>query len=617
MSIFRGYRDYDDQIKFPTFPHRQLRVERAVVLGTRANRSPSHAGADFVDFGQVQNEEFEEANLKLGLFATIVFAVSQNALAQQPIGAGGAIQQVPPAPVQQKSIPDFPVTRGAAPVRPADTGVRFVVKQVHVTGQTRFSEAELIAVTGFKPGMELSLYELRVLVSRITDHYNESGFFVAQAYLPPQDIKDGVVTIAVIEGRYGKIGLQNQTNVSDGVINDVLDGLNSGDPVITAPLERRLLILSDIPGIGVKSTLAPGAEVGTSDLTVGVFPGQRVTGSLEADNWGNPYTGEYRLGAAVNFNEPFGFGDVLSARFLASTSGDMNYGRVAYQAQVEDGTVGVAYTIFDYRLGGRFSSLHASGSEQIASLYGSYPLIRSYDENLYVQLGFDARTFQDKIGVTDSTVDRQAYVMIAGLSGDSHDHFGGGGWNTYSITAAFGELDIQSPLARAVDRLTARTDGTYAKFSYSVARLQNITGPLSLYGWVRGQFAADNLDISEKMELGGANGVRSYPEGEAYGDRGYIATLEARLLLPRWIEDLPGDVRLIGFVDTGSVTFNESPWIRGRNDATRSGIGAGIAWTAPNDFSATVTYAHELGDNHATSAPDRFGRFWVQLVKYF
>ena len=557
------------------------------------------------------------ANLKLGLLGVAILAASHSAFAQQPIGAGGAIQQVPPAPVRERSIPDFPVTRGGAPAKPTETGVRFVVNQLHVTGQTRFSEAELIAATDFKPGMELNLYELRVIASKITDLYDRSGYFLAQAYLPSQDIKDGVVTIAVLEGRYGKIGLQNQTNVSDGVINGVLDGLNSGDPITTDPLERRLLILSDIPGIGVKSTLAPGTEVGASDLTVDVSPGQRVTGSLEADNWGNPYTGQYRLGASVNFNEPFGFGDVLGARFLASTSGGMDYGRVFYQAQLEDATVGVAYTIFDYRLGKQFSSLHASGTEQIASIYGSYPIIRSYDDNLYAVAAFDARTFQDKIGLTRSTVDKQAYVMAGGLTGDSHDDFGGGGWNAYSLIGAFGDLDIQSPFARAIDRVTARTDGTYAKFSYSVSRLQHVVGPLSVYGSVRGQFAPNNLDISEKMELGGEGGVRAYPEGEVYGDQGYIATLEARLLLPKWWERLPGEMQVIGFVDTGSVTFNVSPWYAGRNDATRSGVGGGLVWNAPNDFTATVEYAHELGDIRATSAPDRFGRFWVRLVKYF
>ena len=555
--------------------------------------------------------------LKLSLFAGALMALSPSAFAQTAVGAGGQIQQIPQAPALTKPLPDLPIKQGETPSAIVPGGPQFLVTSLHVTGQTHFSEAELIAATDFKPGSELSLADLRVLASRITELYNRNGYFVAQAYLPAQDIKDGSVTIAVIEGRYGKISLDNRTNVSDGTINGVLAGLNSGDPVLTAPLERRLLIISDIPGVAVKSTLAPGSEVGTSDLTVGVTQGQRLTGSIEGDNGGNPYTGVYRFGATANYNEPFGIGDVLSARVLASTTGGLVYGRASYQAQVGDATVGAAYTAFEYKLGRQFSALDANGSEQIASLYGSYPLIRSYNNNLYALFDFDYRTFQDKIGATSSVTDKQATVVMPGISGDAHDTFGGGGWNSFALIASIGNLDIQSPLARTLDATTARTNGAYTKLSFSASRVQQLFGPVSLYGGIRGQIASKNLDVSEKMELGGAYGVRAYPEGEAYGDEGYLATLEARLQLPRWQEGLPGDIQLIGFVDTGSVTLNKSPWASGTNSATRSGAGVGVTWAATNNFAVSVTYAVRLGNQHATSAPDSFGGFWVQVVKYF
>jgi hemolysin activation/secretion protein len=157
----------------------------------------------------------------------------------------------------------------------------------------------------------------------------------------------------------------------------------------------------------------------------------------------------------------------------------------------------------------------------------------------------------------------------------------------------------------------------YAKLSFSASRLQNIIGPLSLYGAIRGQVASKNLDISEQMELGGANGVRAYPEGEAYGDDGYVATLEARLLLPKWPEKLPGRVQLITFVDNGYVRVNNFPFASGPNDLTRTGVGVGVIWSAPNNFLVTATYAHLVGGVRATSYPDNSGMFWVQIVKYF
>ena len=148
-------------------------------------------------------------------------------------------------------------------------------------------------------------------------------------------------------------------------------------------------------------------------------------------------------------------------------------------------------------------------------------------------------------------------------------------------------------------------------------RLQSVTDTISLYAGINGQVASKNLDVSEKMELGGINGVRAYPEGEAYADQGYLLTLEARMLLPKFSEQIPGQVQLVGFVDTGSVTLNKNPWAPGDNRRTLSGAGIGLNWTAYNNFVVKASYARKLGSGTATSAPDKSGRFWIQAVKYF
>jgi hemolysin activation/secretion protein len=276
----------------------------------------------------------------------------------------------------------------------------------------------------------------------------------------------------------------------------------------------------------------------------------------------------------------------------------------------------VAFTALRYHLGEQFSNLNARGTEEIVSLYASYPLIRSRNSNLYAVADLDYRMFQDKVGATSTVVDRAATVLTLGLSGDSRDQIGGGGWNTYSIAGVFGHLDIQSPLARQIDANTAHTNGGYAKIYGSLSRIQNVSGPFSIYGAIRGQASFQNLDISEKIELGGASAVRAYPEGEAYGDQGFVSTLEARLLLPKWPSNLPGQVQLIGFVDAGYVATNTTPWYSGPNSAFRSGVGVGITWTETNNFSLSVGIAHRVGQK-PTSAPDQWGRIWIRAIKYF
>lgn len=553
---------------------------------------------------------------KIRLFSAALLALSQSAFAQIPPGAGGQMQQIPPEPVLKKAAPQIRIEPVGTPASTAADSVKIPVNSLNVTGQSLYSEAELIALTEFKPGSEVSLAELRAMAAKIANHYRRNGYFVAQAYLPAQDIRDGSVTIAVIEGRYGSVTLRNQTNLSDGRVNGLLDGLNSGDTIAIAPLENRLLLLSDIPGVNVRSILAPGVEVGTSDLIVDVTPGRRVTGNVEADNAGNRYTGEYRVGATVNLNNPFGLGDVASLRVLTSGSG-LTYGRASYQAQFGKATLGVAYTALNYELGEEFAPLRAHGTVEIASIYGSYPLIRSRNTNLYALAGFDAKTFKDEVDLISSVTDKKARVLWVGLAGNHLDGFGGGGASSYSLTQTFGDLDIETPAALATDAATARSNGHYQKLAYHAARLQRVTERVSLYGAINGQFASKNLDISEKMGLGGPYAVRAYPVGEAYSDEGYVVNLEARLLLPKFSERMPGQMHLVGFVDTGAVTHNRNPWTNGDNDRTLSGAGIGLTWADYNNFVVNAYWAQKLGNEAATSAPDKNGRFWIQLVKYF
>ena len=553
---------------------------------------------------------------KTKLLPFALLALSPSLFAQQPPSAGSQIQQIPPAPVPQKAAPTIRIQPSSAPATPASDAAKIVVNSLQVTGAQTYSEAELVALTGFSPGSELTLADLRSMALKITEHYRSKGYFVAQAYLPAQEIRNGAVIVVVVEGQYGKIAVRNQSNLSDTLVQRQLDGLNTGDPIAIAPLESRLLLLSDIPGVNVTSTLTPGASVGASDLIVDITPGQRVTGSIDADNGGNRYTGEYRLGATVNLNNAAGLGDVASLRVLTSGAG-LNYARGSYQVQLGKATAGVAYSWLGYELGKEFSSLQANGTAKIASVYGSYPLIRSRNTNLYALLAFDHKTLQDRVDTTSSIVDRKAQVLMATLRGDHRDSLGRGGLTSYALTGTVGNIDIQTPSMRAFDAATAQSNGHFTKLGFSAMRLQSVTDSVSLYAGINGQIGSKNLDSSEKMQLGGMNGVRAYPEGEAYADQGYLLTLEARMQLPKLSEQMPGQLELVGFIDTGSVTLNKNPWTIGDNRRTLSGAGIGLNWSAYNNFVVRTSYARKIGSGSATSAPDKSGRFWIQAVKYF
>jgi hemolysin activation/secretion protein len=405
--------------------------------------------------------------------------------------------------------------------------------------------------------------------------------------------------------------------LSDDVANRILNGLNSGDIIASAPLESRLLLLSDLPGVSVKSTLVPGTAPGTSDLIVELHPGKTISGSVDADNAGSRYTGEYRVGATVNLNNLAGLGDVASLRVLTSGSG-LTYARISYQVPFGRAVAGVAYSYLTYSLGREFEYLDANGTAEVATLYGGYAVIRSRNTNLSAHLALDAKTFQDRIDAFSSVTDKKVNALTASLIGDHRDSFAGGGLSAYSLAWTTGNLDIETPDARAYDAATAQTNGHYNKLGFSAMRLQNVTHSVSLYGAVSGQFASKNLDVSEKMSLGGMYGVRAYPVGEASADEGYLMTLEARLLLPKYSQQMPGQMHLIAFADSGTVSINKDPWDSSHdNRRTLNGAGLELSWIEPGNLAVRIYYPRKIGYEPAISAPDKSGRFWIQAVKYF
>ena len=536
----------------------------------------------------------------------------QGAYAQQPT-AGSQLQQIPVAPQLPQVAPAIRVQHGAAPAATVGDNTRIMVQRLQITAPPIFTEAELVAASGFTPGSELTLADLRALAAKVAGYYQARGYFLTQAFLPAQDIEDGVVTIQVLPGQYGKVQVRNSSNLSDSLAGNIVAGLD-GEVIATGPLERRLLLLSDLPGVQVGSTLAPGTSLGASDLFVDVQPGARFNGSIDADNQGNRYTGRNRIGATVNITELAGLGDVATLRAFTSADG-LNYGRAAYQGQAGLLRLGAAYTHMDYKLGKEFAVLDAKGTAKIASVYASYPLVRSRAANLYAQVNYDDKDFQDKTESTGTVNDKSAKVWILNLNGDSKDTVGGGAVNNYSLTYTTGKVDIETPVALLIDQLTVKSAGRFHKLGLTAARLQSLGADTSAYAIVTAQTASKNLDVSEKMGLGGVGGVRAYPGGEAYGDQGYVLNLELRRNLP--FTALPGQLQLVGFADTGTVKLNRNQWSAGDNRRTLSGAGVGLTWTGANALLVKAYYAHKLGNAEATSAPDKAGRFWLQAIKYF
>ncbi|MEQ6330501.1 ShlB/FhaC/HecB family hemolysin secretion/activation protein [Pseudomonas chengduensis] len=499
--------------------------------------------------------------------------------------------------------------RSQAAVNPAEqASAAFRVNAFKLSGNREISESRLLQELAPYSGRELNLAGLREAAARVTELYRSRGYLVARAYLPAQEITDGVVTIGVQEGRVGNVRAEPEPNVRlrPGMQQSFVDAIPSGSVIREADLERVLLRLSDIAGVSVRAVLQPSREPGASDIVLKLSEMTAWTGRVSFDNHGNYYTGSNRVTSNVSLNDAFGFGESLFFNGQNSFEGLEIRGLGYRQPLGASGlTLGANYAEMEYAIGKSLKTADASGTAIVSSVFLDSSLLRSRDANILLNLAEEHRHFEDEAGAF--AVKKSAVFRSATLYGDWRDDWAGS--NRWSLAYGIGKLNKDTPLDEALDELTANAAGRYRKANLAFSRLQELGGGYSLFASISGQWADKNLDASEKFSLGGPNGVRAYPVGEAAGDEGVLGRLELRKYLGRYYGAI-AEATL--FADGGRVRVNKTPWDDSENHLTRYGYGVGLN-VYHRDLVMNASLAFSPGDDPISDERDN-KRFWLSVT---
>ncbi len=530
--------------------------------------------------------------------------------------AGSLLQQVQP------SLPPTPSRNDTGLVLPAPTSGEvpatraFEVKRIEIFGNTLFVTDTLHALVANAEGRSMTLAEVNAVVDRITAFYRARGYALSRAVVPAQRLQDGVLRVEVIEARYGEVRVDNRSEVSSTLVQDMLSGLQSGQVVAQDELERVLLLLADVPGVVPQSALGAGQKVGETDVELTLQPGQQVQGNVGLDGYGNRYTGRARVQTGLQVNNALlGYGDVASLNVMTTGHG-MDYARLGYESLLNGAgtSAGAAYSNVRYKLGGDLARLASHGSADVSSVWLRHPLVRGRDSNVYARVQYDRKALRDHVDSGPVYTDRDLDNWGLGLSGDVRDELLGGGANAWSLNWMQGRVDFANADALKADQASAGTQGVFHKTTLNVSRLQNVGPKTSLYFAWAAQWASGNLDASEKMSAGGPVSVRAYDTGAVSGDAGQFATLELRQALCRVANgELQGRV----FVDAARVRVNQSPWKAGENHVDLNGTGAGLDWNGPERWQARLAVATRTGGKPTLVADTAKTRVWVEATKAF
>lgn len=212
--------------------------------------------------------------------------------------------------------------------------------------------------------------------------------------------------------------------------------------------------------------------------------------------------------------------------------------------------------------------------------------------------GYDHRQLKDEyrlFGYSNAKTSNAMHVGIVGRSGGSNSYTG------YSALYYWGVL--------INDDYAGTNEGGFQKLKTDVNHIQRLGQQFNLHLNFHSQLASKELDSSEQFYLGGANGVRAYPQGEAGGDSGYQATAELRFITP-----LP-QLTLAAFVDWGEIMQRGNTADQHRDLA---GWGLGLQYSQSGNYYLRLDYARKInGEAYQSEAEDKNGRLWFQAVKMF
>lgn len=542
--------------------------------------------------------------LWLFIFLLTIILLSNSSFAQTrtaPADAGSLQQQLELERPKKITLPSDPIAWSGATVSPdSDDQTRVQVNEFKFKGNTLISNEALNEILLADKNRLLNFKQLQFAVEKVIKGYKDAGW-VAFAFLPEQDISSGHVSIEIVEVVMGELFINNNSKkrINDNLIRKTFSKNQAkGDFLKLNNLDRAILLLTDLPGVQIRGSLGElSLKNNSRDVILELFDSPSQTGDVSLDNSGGRSTGSERVIANLSFNNLSGHFD--SFGLIAMRSEGINYLRSEVNIPISNNglRIGAYNSLLNYRVvSPEFWDANSLGVAKVQGINFSYPILRSFTDNLSSNSYIEKKTFENKLnGSLESNY--KSYILSTGLLGNTSDNWGG--INSGNISWVIGQLDLDGSPSKSRDAIGLNTAGVFNKFRYSFNRQQSISSLWSTSLSINGQLANKNLDSSEKFMLGGDTGVRAYPSSEGLGAQGRVINFEMR-----W--KATSSSTLIGFYDWGKITMlRDHASDTALNTYTLKGIGIGLNSQLENGGRIKLSWSYRIGNNPNPSSLGR------------
>ena len=140
-----------------------------------------------------------------------------------------------------------------------DKILKVLVKDFKIDGNKRYNDELLLSLINENINKELDYNALLNVTTSLSNYYRSQGY-LATAYLPPQDIKNGVVNIKITEAILGKITFNvdegQKLNISKEKIRlKILYKVEDGGGLNISQLDKNIRNFNRTPGINAIAQL--------------------------------------------------------------------------------------------------------------------------------------------------------------------------------------------------------------------------------------------------------------------------------------------------------------------------------------------------------------------------
>ncbi len=475
------------------------------------------------------------------------------------------------------------------------------VSGVRFQGGTVFELEEL--AEDFRPmvGNEVPLERISEAVDRITRRYQDAGYPLSYAYLVPDGLAEGVLTVALVEGYIARTEIEVSHDPARKRVEALAERIVGERPLTRETYERYTALMSRIPGVQLKvNAPVPRTQNGATTLRVVEKSVRRLEPALSLSG---DTVDDHQLLASVAVQANTPYAEKLSVASLVPVDDDDSFHSVEYEQDV--GTNG-------WRLDGSASRYE---TEEIGTLPigggirldqektvkrlragGEFPLSLFHRRQWTIAGHLDHLEERSRTDIGDSFLleEDTAYSAI---------ELGSGMRRLFDSRL----LDFRAEIRQGVDLGNNRQDAVLESETSSMEieptedldftrlALQALWREILAERYqvdVRAEafWSNDTLPAAERGNFGGSRFGRGYSPGQAEGDYGVAGEIVMRYrhaLDSEWVRQVEPYIAL----DGARTRFNESDV---ENDL--ASVAAGIAIARGSTYRLSVEYAVPVGD---------------------